>query len=251
MSNLIVAVTGATSGFGEAIARRFIQDGAKVIGLARRQEKLDRLGKELGAKFLGVPLDVQDKKAVQKAFSTLPKDFKNISVLVNNAGLALGIDPAQKSKLEDWEQMVQTNINGLLYCTHAVLPDMVERKEGHIINLGSVAGEFPYPGGNVYGGTKAFVHQFSLNLRADLLGTPIRVTNIEPGLCGGTEFSQVRFKGDESKAKKVYEGTNPLTSEDIAETVSWIVNLPKRVNINTISMMPVGQAFSPFAVDRK
>jgi 3-hydroxy acid dehydrogenase/malonic semialdehyde reductase len=248
---MIAIVTGATAGFGKAITTRLIKDGARVVGVGRRKETLDALSKELGPSFLPLALDIQDQTAVAKAFANLPTEFKNVDVLVNNAGLALGLDFAQNAKLEDWNQMVQTNINGLLYCTHAILPGMVERKKGHIVNMGSVAGEFAYPGGNVYGATKAFVRHFSLNLRADLLGTPIRVTDVEPGLAGGTEFSGVRFKGQDDKAKKVYEGTDPLTAQDIAETVAWITALPAHMNVNTISLMPVCQAFAPLAIDRK
>ena len=171
-------------------------------------------------------------------------------MVVNNAGLALGLEPAQAANLDDWDVVVDTNVKGLLYCTRVALGGMVKRNRGHIVNLGSVAGEFPYPGGNVYGATKAFVYQFSLNLRADLLGTGIWVTDIEPGLCGGTEFSTVRFKGDQAKADAVYAGTHPLNSEDIADTVAWVVSRPAHVNINVISMMPVGQAFGPLAVKR-
>jgi 3-hydroxy acid dehydrogenase/malonic semialdehyde reductase len=248
---MIAVITGVSAGFGEAIARRLVADGSHVIGIARREERLRELSEELGPRFLGRVADVADPAAVRQALADLPTEFAAIDVLVNNAGLALGLDLAQKGKLEDWQRMVDTNIMGVLHCTHAVLPGMVERGRGHIVNLGSVAGSYPYPGGNVYGATKAFVRQFSLNLRADLLGTPVRVTDIEPGLCGGTEFSEVRFKGDVDKARSVYAGTDPLRAEDIAETVSWIVRLPARVNINTIEMMPVGQAFGAFAIDRK
>ena len=244
-------ITGVTAGFGTAIARRLIRDGHKVIGVGRREDRIEALEKELGSNFHGLVLDVTDSDAVAASLSTLPSHFEVIDILVNNAGLALGLDLAQKANLEDWTTMVQTNVQGVLNCTHAILPGMTARNRGHIINLGSVAGEFPYPGGNVYGATKAFVRQFTLNLKADLLGTQIRVTDIEPGLCGDTEFSNVRFRGDDEKAKKVYQGTTPLTPEDIAETVSWIVHLPAHMNVNTISIMPTCQAFSPFAIDRK
>jgi len=251
MENRIALVTGATSGFGEAIVRRFIHEGIKVVGTGRRKERLDQLKAELGDHFVGIVMDVQDKQSVFDAIQQLPSDMSKIDILVNNAGLALGISPAQQSKLEDWERMVSTNINGVLYCTHALLPGMVERNAGHIINIGSIAAEFPYPGGNVYGGTKAFLRQFSLNLRADLLGTAIRVTDIEPGLCGGTEFSAVRFNHDLQKVKSIYEGTDPILPEDIAETVFWTVNLPGRVNVNTISMMPTCQAFGALPISRR
>jgi 3-hydroxy acid dehydrogenase/malonic semialdehyde reductase len=208
------------------------------------------LTRELGQNFYPLALDVTDEESIQSLYSLLPESFRDIDVLINNAGLALGLAPAQKCELEDWKKMVDTNIQGLLNCTSAILPKLVEKNRGHIINLGSIAAEFPYPGGNVYGATKAFVRQFSLNLRADLLGTAIRVSDIEPGLCGGTEFSEVRFKGDRERAANLYKGTKPITGEDIAETVAWILNLPAHVNINTISMMPVCQAFGPLAVHR-
>jgi 3-hydroxy acid dehydrogenase / malonic semialdehyde reductase len=242
-------VTGATSGFGTAIARRFAAEGYRVIGTGRRKERLHSLGKEIVG-FLPLALDVRDRAAVEQAFASLPADFSVIEVLVNNAGLALGTGPAHTAKLDDWDTMVDTNIKGLMYCTRAILPGMVARDRGHIINLGSVARQFPYPGGNTYGATKAFVQQFSLNLRADLLGTAIRVTNIEPGLCGGTEFSNVRL-GDDAKAAAVYAGTDPLTADDIADAVFWVASRPARVNINLVQMMPVCQAFGPLAVHRE
>lgn len=247
---MIVFVTGATAGFGAAIARRFVKEGAKVVAVGRREEKLEALRDELGPRLLPLPLDLRDREAVTRAIAALPAGFAEVDVLVNNAGLAIGIEPAQSSRLEDWEQMVQTNVNGVLYCTHALLPGMVARNRGQVVNLGSVAGEFPYPGGNIYGATKAFLHQLSLNLRADLLGTNVRVTCIEPGLCGGTEFSEVRFRGDTQRAAVVYQGTQPLLPEDIADTVHWVVSRPAHVNINVVSMMPVCQAFGPLAVKR-
>lgn len=247
---MIVFVTGASAGFGAAIARRFAADGARVIVSGRRGERLRELAAELGPRALPLAFDVRERAAVAAAVDGLPPDFAAVDLLVNNAGLALGLEPAQRAVLDDWEQMVDTNIKGLMYMTRALLPGMVARGRGHVVNLGSIAGEWPYPGGNVYGGTKAFVRQFSLNLRADLLGTPVRVTDIEPGLCGGTEFSQVRFHGDAARAEKVYENTVPLTAEDVAETVHWVATRPAHVNINTVSLMPVGQAFSPLAVHR-
>ena len=246
---MIVFVTGASAGFGAAIARRFIADGAKVVATARRLERLQALRQELGPGLLPIELDVRDNAAVERAVAALPAEFAAIDVLVNNAGLALGLQPAHKTDLADWERMVDTNIKGLMYCTRALLPGMVERDRGHVVNLGSVAGEWPYPGGNVYGGTKAFVRQFSLNLKADLIGTRVRVSEIEPGMAE-SEFSLVRFGGDAEKAKAVYAGTQPLTPEDIADTVHWIVSRPAHVNINTISLMPSCQAFSPLAVKR-
>jgi len=246
---MIVFVTGASAGFCAAIARRFIADGARVVATARRLDRLHALREELGPKLLPVELDVRDNAAVERAVAALPAEFAEIDLLVNNAGLALGLQPAHKTDLTDWERMVDTNIKGLMYCTRAVLPGMVARDRGHVVNLGSVAGEWPYPGGNVYGGTKAFVRQFSLNLKADLIGTRVRVSEIEPGMAE-SEFSLVRFGGDAEKAKAVYAGTQPLTPEDIADTVHWIASRPAHVNINTISLMPTCQAFSPFAVKR-
>jgi 3-hydroxy acid dehydrogenase/malonic semialdehyde reductase len=247
----IAFVTGASTGFGAAITRRFVAEGGRVVASARRVEKLKDLAAELGDRVLPLELDVQDRAAVQAAVDGLPAGFAEIDVLVNNAGLALGMGPAHEADLDQWEQMINTNCTGLVYCTRALLPGMVERNRGHVINLGSAAGTYPYPGGNVYGATKAFVHQFSLNLRSDLFGTAVRVTNIEPGLAGGTEFSKVRFSGDEEKANAVYGGVQPLTAEDIAESVYWVTAQPAHVNINTIEMMPVVQSFAPFQVYRK
>ena len=199
--------------------------------------------------MLPITLDVTDTAAVADLPHGLPEGWGQVDVLVNNAGLALGLDPAFKADLAQWDQMVATNITGLMHMTRAFLPAMVERDHGHVVNLGSVAGSYPYPGGHVYGGSKAFVKQFSLDLKADLVGTNVRVTNIEPGLCGGTEFSAVRF-GDAAKAAEVYKGTVPLTAEDIAEAVGWVVGLPKHVNINRLEMMPTCQAPGPFVIKR-
>jgi len=245
-----ILVTGATSGFGAAIARRFIAEGHRVVATGRRAERLQQLAAECGERLHTVVLDVRDQKAVEAAIAALPAEFAEIDVLVNNAGLALGLKPAHESELSDWEQMIDTNIKGLIYVTRAVTPGMVERGRGHVINIGSVAGEWPYPGGNVYGGTKAFVRQFSLNLRADFVGRGVRVSNVEPGMAE-TEFSLVRYGGDAEKAKSIYAGTTPMSPDDIAETVYWIASRPPHVNINTISLMPECQAFSPFAVKRK
>ena len=245
-----ILVTGASAGFGSAIAHRFIAEGHRVVATARRLDRLDALRAELGERLLPVQLDVRDRAAVEAAVAGLPAAFAEIDVLVNNAGLALGLEPAQAASLDDWEQMVDTNCKGLMYCTHAVLPGMVARRRGHIVNLGSTAGEWPYPGGNTYGATKAFVRQFSMNLRADLVGTGVRATDIEPGLCGGTEFSNVRFKGDDAKAAAMYANTQPLTAEDIAETVHWVVSRPAHVNINIVQLMPQSQAFGPLVVKR-
>jgi len=243
-------VTGASNGFGAAIVRRFAAEGVRVVALARRQDRLAGLAAELGDSVLPVRLDVRDRAAVQDVVAGLPTEFAEIDVLVNNAGLAKGLKPAQEADLDDWEEMIDTNCKGLVYCTRTILPGMVERRRGHVVNLGSVAGTYPYPGGNVYGATKAFVHQFSLNLRSDLHGTGVRVTSVEPGLSGETEFSTVRFGGDQDKADAVYAGTQPLVPADIAEAVYWVVSQPAHVNINTIEMMPVTQSFAPFQVYR-
>ncbi|PRD12669.1 bifunctional NADP-dependent 3-hydroxy acid dehydrogenase/3-hydroxypropionate dehydrogenase YdfG [Pantoea coffeiphila] len=239
---MIVFVTGATAGFGQSITRRFIAQGHQVIATGRRQERLDALKEELGENVYTLKLDVRDRAGIDEAIASLPAEWRNIDVLVNNAGLALGIEPAQRASLDDWEDMIDTNNKGLVYMTRAILPGMVERNIGHIINLGSIAGSWPYPGGNVYGATKAFVRQFSFNLRTDLHGTALRVTDIEPGLVGGTEFSNVRFKGDDARAEGVYDGAVPLTPEDVTEAVWWVATLPAHVNINALEMMPVGQS---------
>jgi 3-hydroxy acid dehydrogenase/malonic semialdehyde reductase len=247
---MIVFVTGATTGFGEATARRFARDGARVIAAGRRVERLAELQREFGDRIHPLSLDVRDRAAVLRAVDSLPAEFAAVDVLVNNAGLAVGLEPAQEAHLDDWDVMVDTNVKGLMYMTRALLTGMVARDRGHIVNLGSTAAEFPYPGGNVYGATKAFVYQFSLNLRADLLGTKVRVTDIEPGLCGGTEFSNVRFRGDAAKAEAVYAGTVPLNADDIADAIHWVTTRPAHVNINTVQMMPVIQAPGPLAVKR-
>ncbi|WP_344861761.1 SDR family oxidoreductase [Amycolatopsis ultiminotia] len=246
-----VFVTGASAGFGVAIARRFVAEGGRVIAAARNEERLARLAAELGDAVLPLVLDVRDGEAVAAAVAGLPADWADIDVLVNNAGLAKGLEPAHEAKLEDWDQMIETNVTGLVRLTRAVLPGMVGRGAGHVINIGSIAGTYPYPGGNVYGATKAFVHQFSLNLRSDLHGTGVRVTNIEPGMVGGTEFSAVRFDGDRSKADQVYAGTTPLTPDDVAESVLWAAGQPAHVNINVIELMPVVQSFSPLQIHRE
>ncbi|PVX32115.1 3-hydroxy acid dehydrogenase/malonic semialdehyde reductase [Pasteurella langaaensis DSM 22999] len=247
---MAILVTGASAGFGAATCRAFVRAGFSVIGAARRLEKLAELKAELGEKFYPLQMDVADSKKIDAALASLPAEWSKIELLVNNAGLALGLEPAHKVDFNDWHTMIQTNIIGLTYLTRQVLPQMVERNQGHIINLGSIAGTYPYPGGNVYGATKAFVKQFSLNLRADLAGTAIRVTNVEPGLCGGTEFSNVRFKGDDEKAASLYEGTNAIQPEDIANTILWIYQQPAHVNINRIEIMPVSQSFNALNVTR-
>jgi 3-hydroxy acid dehydrogenase / malonic semialdehyde reductase len=244
-----VFVTGASSGFGAAVARRFAADGARVVAAARRTDRLKGLADEFGPQILPLQLDVRDRDRVAVAVSRLPEEFQAIDVLVNNAGLALGLKPAQEAELDDWDQMIDTNCKGLVYCTRAILPGMVARGSGHVINLGSVAGSYPYPGGNVYGGTKAFVHQFSLNLRSDLHGTGVRVTCVEPGMAD-TEFSLVRFGGDKAKADNVYAGMQPMTADDIAEAVHWAAGLPWHVNVNTIELMATAQSWAPFQVAR-
>jgi 3-hydroxy acid dehydrogenase/malonic semialdehyde reductase len=247
----VVFVTGASAGFGAAVARTFAARGAKVIAAARREDRLLALQAELGAGTLfPVTLDVTSHTSITHALSVLPEPFRAIDCLVNSAGLALGLEGAAKAKLEDWDTMINTNCAGLVAVTRAILPGMIERKRGHIVNLGSIAGTYPYPGGNVYGATKAFVHQFSLNLRSDLHGSGLRVTCIEPGMCGGTEFSEVRFGGDKAKAAAVYAGMTPLSSEDIAESVAWATSQPAHVNVNVIELMPVAQSFAPFQIDR-
>jgi len=247
---MIILITGASSGFGEEMARKFARHGHKVIAAARRVDRLTALAAELGSAVLPIQMDVTDKASVHAALQSLPADWKQIDVLINNAGLALGTEPAHLASLDDWETMINTNTKGLVTVTRAILPDMVQRNSGLIVNIGSVAGSTPYPGGNVYGATKAFVDQFTLNLRADLVGTGVRATNIAPGLCGGTEFSNVRFKGNDAAAAKVYEGTQPLTAADIAESAYWIATLPPHMNINYIEMMPTCQGFGPLTIKR-
>ncbi|MFQ1015290.1 SDR family oxidoreductase [Avibacterium paragallinarum] len=247
---MAILITGASAGFGKAMCEVFINAGYKVIGAARRLEKLTALQNELGENFYPLQMDMNNLTQISTALSQLPEAFQEIDLLVNNAGLALGLEPAHQANFEDWLTMINTNIVGLTYLTRQILPQMVARKQGNIINLGSIAGTYPYPGGNVYGATKAFVEQFSLNLRADLAGTNVRVTNVEPGLCGGTEFSNVRFKGDDEKAASVYANVQPIQPIDIANTVLWIYQQPPHVNINRIEIMPVAQSFSALNVVR-
>jgi NADP-dependent 3-hydroxy acid dehydrogenase YdfG len=247
---LTVFVTGATAGIGEAICRRYASAGAKVIATGRRADRLAALKKDLGSACHTLVLDVTDEAAVTAAFAKLPARFAKVNVVVANAGLALGLESAQAANMSDWTTMVSTNINGLLYTVRAALPGMVERGEGHVVTIGSIAGDYPYPGGNVYGATKAFVKQFALNLKADLIGTGVRITNIEPGMTE-TEFSQVRFKGDAERAAKIYSGMQPMSADDIAETIFFCTTLPRHVNINRMQMMPEAQAFSPFTIRRQ
>jgi len=245
----IALVTGATSGFGEAMTRRLVAGGARVIATGRRADRLAALAAELGDQVLTRELDVRSADSIDALLPSLPADFEAIDVLYNNAGLALGLGKAHEANLDDWTTMIDTNVTGLVRMTRAVLPGMVARNRGDVINISSVAATYPYPGGNVYGATKAFVRQFSLNLRADLLGTKIRVTSIEPGMAE-TEFSVVRFKGDEGAAGKVYQGVHAMSADDVALVCEQVLRLPAHINVNTLELMPVQQAFSPFAVDR-
>ena len=250
MKTTTALVTGATAGFGLAICKKLIAAGYKVIGTGRRADRLAEIHSQLGNNFLPLAFDIRDEQAIINALNTLPEGWQAVDLLVNNAGLALGLEPAHKADLQDWYQMIDTNIKGLITITRLVLPNMVARNHGQIINLSSIAGTYPYPGGNVYGGTKAFVTQFSLNLRADLAGKNIRVTSIEPGLCGGTEFSNVRFKGDDARVEKLYENVQYVTPQDIANMVLWLNQQPEHVNINRIEVMPTAQTFAPLNVAR-
>ncbi|AZV38569.1 NADP-dependent 3-hydroxy acid dehydrogenase [Komagataeibacter xylinus] len=245
----IALVTGATAGFGKAIATRLVRDGYRVIATGRRRERLDALAAELGPDLLAFELDMTDAAAIAALPGSLPEGWRDVDVLVNNAGLALGMEKAQEADLANWQTMISTNVTGMVELTRVLLPGMVARDRGHVVTLGSTAGIYPYTGGNVYGATKAFVRQFTRNLRCDLLGHNVRVTNIEPGLCGGSEFSTVRLR-DPARAAAVYEGTHPLLPEDIAETLSWIIALPRHVNINEVEMMPTCQAAGGLAVAR-
>jgi 3-hydroxy acid dehydrogenase/malonic semialdehyde reductase len=246
-----ICITGATSGFGKACAERFAAEGWRLILTGRRVERLQALKEQLRAVPVhAVELDVRDFEAVAAMVRDLPGDFQDIDVLVNNAGLALGLEGAHRSDIRDWQIMIDTNIKGLCYLTRCILPSMVDRNRGHIINMGSIAGSYPYPGGNVYGATKAFVKQFSRNLLTDLNHTRVRVTNIEPGLAE-SEFSVVRFHGDRDRADAVYKGTEPLTPADIAEIVHWVTSVPPHVNICTVEVMPVCQSCGPLAIHRE
>ena len=247
---MIVLITGATSGFGMSCAKLFSKKGYKTILIGRRKDRLTKLSKKLGVKRnLPIQLDVRDKKNVFQTIEDLPNDFRKITILINNAGLAWGLEPAHKVDIKKWETMIDTNCKGLVYITRAVLPGLIKRNKGHIVNIGSVAGSYPYEGGNVYGGTKAFVKQFSLGLKSDLLGTKVKITNIEPGMAN-TEFSLVRFSGNKKKANDVYKKMTPLNGKDIAETILWSVNRPSHVNINRIEIMPLQQGFNFFAISR-
>jgi 3-hydroxy acid dehydrogenase/malonic semialdehyde reductase len=252
LSGTTVLITGATAGIGAACACRFAAHGARLVLVGRRANRLDGLRQELAevAPVHTLRLDIRDRSAVAQGLADLPVEFGTLDVLINNAGIALGLEAAQRADLDDWTTTVNTNVMGLLYCTHAALPGMVARNRGHIVNLGSVAGSYPYPGGHVYCGTKAFIHQFSLALRADLLGTKVHVTCIEPGKVK-SEIARVRFKGDALKAAAVYADTEPMTPDDIAEVIHWCVTRPAHLNINTIELMPTDHAFNPLAVHRR
>jgi serine 3-dehydrogenase len=243
-------ITGATAGFGAAAVRRFAGAGWRVIATGRRADRLKKLVEEFGTdKVFTLAFDMRKPAAIEAALATLPESFRNIDLLINNAGLALGTAPAQKADLEQWNQMIETNVTGLVTITHKVLPTLIAQK-GAVINISSVAASYPYPGGNVYGGTKAFVAQFSLGLRSDLHGTGVRVTSVEPGMAE-TEFTLVRTGGNQTASDNLYKGANPMTAANVAETLFWIATLPPHMNINRIEMMPVNQSFSPFQVHRE
>ncbi len=250
LSAATVLVTGATAGFGLATAERFARAGARVVAAGRRQERLRALAMRLGPRVHPLSLDVRSRAAIEAALASLPRDFAQVDVLVNNAGLALGLETAPRCSLDEWDQMIDTNCRGLATLTRFLLPGMVERGRGHVVNIGSVAGSYPYPGGNVYGATKAFVHQYSLGLRADVVGSGERDTSVEPGMAE-TECALVRFQGDAEKARAVYQGVTPLTGEDVADAIFWAVTRPPHVNVNSLELMPEQQAFAPFAVKRR
>ncbi|HEX8511611.1 MAG TPA: SDR family NAD(P)-dependent oxidoreductase [Allosphingosinicella sp.] len=242
-------ITGVTAGFGAAAARRFATAGWRVIGTGRRRERLDGLAAELGDSFLPLALDMRDIDGIEAAVGSLPAGFRGVDLLVNNAGLAPPLEPFQESRLDPALVSIETNIVGLVALTRKLLPGLIERK-GAVINLSSVAATYPYRGGAVYGGTKAFVSQFSLDLRSDLHGTGVRVTSIEPGMAE-TEFTLVRTGGDQVASDTLYRGTNPMTAEDIAETIFWVATLPPHLNINVLELMPVSQSFAGFQVARE
>lgn len=248
MSNRIAFVTGATSGFGRAIATRFASQGWQVIASGRRMDRLEALRHELGAAIHPLCFDIRDNDAIHAAIAALPESLRAINLLVNNAGLALGTAPAQAADPAQWRQMIETNVLGLVNLTHALLPRLIETR-GAIVNISSIAATYPYTGGNVYGGTKAFVSQFSLGLRSDLHGTGVRVTSIEPGLAE-TEFTLVRTGGNRQASDDLYRGTDPITGDDIAEATWWVANLPPHLNINRLEVMPTSQSFAGFQLHR-
>lgn len=247
LQDRIVLITGASSGIGSATARVFAQAGAKLILTARRQARLEQLADELGKEFASsthlLSLDVRDAIAVESAISNLSADWSSIDILINNAGLSRGLEKLQAGSIQDWEEMIDTNIKGLLYLTRAIVPGMISRGRGHVVNLGSTAGHQTYPNGNVYCATKAAVRVISEGLKQDLLGTPVRVSSVDPGLVE-TEFSQVRFRGDTERAKKVYQGLTPLTPTDVADVIFFCATRPPHVNISEVLLMPTDQAGS-------
>jgi len=249
-ASLTAFVTGATSGIGEAVCRRFVAAGAKVIATGRRAERLAALKAELGDACHTHAVDVRDRASLEAALAALPEAFARVNVVVANAGHGVGMVAVQDADVAEMQSMVDTNVSGLINTVHALLPGMVARDEGHVVIVGSIAGDYPYPGGAVYGGSKAFAKQFALGLRADLLGANVRVTNIEPGMTE-TEFMLVRYAGDEAKRAAVYDGLDPMTPDDIAETIFWSCTLPRHLNINRMQMQPVMQAFGPIAARRR
>jgi len=249
MSGKVAWITGATAGFGAATVDRFIAGGWRVVASGRRAERLQRLvDRHDSDRVHALAFDIRDEAAMRAALTGLPAAFAGIDLLVNNAGLALGTAPAQQADLTQWKQMIDTNVTALVTLTRLLLPMLIERR-GAIVNISSIAGSYPYPGGNVYGGTKAFVTQFSLGLRADLHGTGVRVTSIEPGMAE-TEFTLVRTGGDQAASDKLYAGVHPISADDIAETLWWIANLPAHLNVNRLELMPVNQSFAGFQVHR-
>jgi serine 3-dehydrogenase len=243
-------ITGTTSGFGAATARRFVAGGWRVIATGRRAERLQALVEELGADHVHAAVfDIRDAQAMDAAMDALPAAFRGIDLLINNAGLAQGTKPAQEARLDDWQRMIDTNVTALVTLTRRVLPTLIERR-GAIVNISSTAANYPYTGGNVYGGTKAFVSQFSLGLRSDLHGTGVRVTTLEPGMAE-TEFTLVRTHGDQAASDALYHGAQPMTAQDIADTIWWIATLPPHLNVNRLEMMPVSQSFAGFQVARE
>lgn len=243
-----ILITGASSGFGLETAKLFIQNGHTVIGLARRHEKLMEIKASLGENFYPLTADMQDLSSLKEGIENLPEPFDQIDVLINNAGLALNLQPTFDIDFADIETMINVNIRGLTYMTQLILPQMIARNDGYIINISSTAGNYPYYGSNVYGPTKAFVTSFSQNLRADLIGKNIRVTNVEPGLCSETEFSNVRFKGDDDKAASVYDHVEAVTGKEIADILYWLTTQPKHLNVNRIEIMPTMQTFAGLTV---
>lgn len=250
LQDQIVLITGASSGIGTACAKVFAAAGAKLILVARRKERLKQLAEELKQQYSCqlylLSLDVRDRASVETALSSLPYAWASVDILINNAGLSRGLDKLHEGNIQDWEEMIDTNIKGLLYMTRSLVPGMVSRGKGHVVNIGSIAGHQTYPGGNVYCASKAAVRVISEGLKQDLLGTPIRVSSIDPGMVE-TEFSEVRFHGDKERAKKVYQGLTPLTPDDVADVVLFCATRPTHVNINELILMPTAQASATLA----